>query len=153
MNIELTKKQYRDLIAAVAINDGIFGILGDTLPDTGYKKRSKETEKLESHLLQYAKDFDSSDLSEDFEGRPVLDSEVYETKIMPILDDFEEFAIHDGLANKLAWRDFKREHTKADMEKMAKKNGGYFGVVIYDYEKKYWDEFEKHEYSRLEIVE
>jgi hypothetical protein len=36
---------------------------------------------------------------------------------------------------------------------MAKENHGYFGVALYDYEKKYWDEFEKNGFERLEVKE
>jgi hypothetical protein len=58
---------------------------------------------------------------------------------------------NDGIANELAWRDFRRDHTEAELKKMSKENHDYFGVELYDYEKKYWDEFEKYGYKRLEI--
>lgn len=57
------------------------------------------------------------------------------------------------LANELAWRDFKRKHSNEEITEMSKENGGYFGVPLYDYEKKYWDEFEKRGFERLEIRE
>ena len=37
------------------------------------------------------------------------------------------------------------------MEK--KKGSDYFGPELYKYEKKYWDEFAKHGFSRLGIKE
>lgn len=54
----------------------------------------------------------------------------------------EEFDVHDTLSNKLAWRDFRQDHSSEEINQMKKENGGYFGVSLYDYEKKYWDEFE-----------
>jgi hypothetical protein len=82
-----------------------------------------------------------------------LTKEQYEKIILPILDDYDEHELFNGLANKLAWRDFGREHSKSEITEMAKKNSGYFGVALYDYEKRYWDEFEKYDYDRLEVVQ
>jgi len=153
MKIDLTKGQYRELIVMSAIANSVFGILGDALSGTDYKKRSDTMEKLEEHLLQYANLFDCGDLAQDHNGKNILDDEHYENIILPIIDDYDELELFNGLANKLAWRDFVREHTDAKRKEMAKKNGGYFGVALYDYEKKYWDEFEKYDYDRLEVVQ
>jgi len=143
MKIELTKDQYRNLITTNAIGNAVFGILGDSLADTDYKEQSKLMDEVEDHLLSYAKEFGCDDL---------VDEEYYEEKIQPILNDFEEFSLYDGLSSELARRDFKKEHARAEIRRMAKENAGYFGVEMYDYEKKYWDEFDKHGYERLEIV-
>lgn len=153
MKIELSKKQYSDLIMISAISGGIFGILGDVFTGTNYKKRSEDMDKLEKHLLSYAKDFGHSGLVERFEGEELLNEKFYEQQVLPILDDYEEFALFDGLANGLAKRDFRRDHSSTEIQKMSKKNGGYFGVDLYDYEKKYYDEFDKHGYDRLEITD
>ena len=153
MKINLTKEQYRNLITMSAIGNSVLGILGDALPDTDYKKRSNTMEELESYLLQFAHDFDCEDLVQEHEGKHILDDEQYEKVFLTIMEDYDEHELFDGLAKKLAWRDFEREHSEAEREEMAKKNSGYFGVALYDYEKKYWDEFEKHEYDRLEVVE
>ena len=152
MKIELTKAQYRNLITMSAISTGVFGILGDMV-DEKYKKQSKITDEMEDHLLGYAKQFGSEDLIEKYEGKDVLSEEFYDQKIQPILTDYEEFSLYDGLSHELARRDFKKDYTPAEIKKMSEKNGGYFGVEMYDYEKKYWDEFDEYEYDRLEIVE
>jgi len=142
MKIDITKEQYKQLIPMLAIASGVTGILGDVLPETDYKKRSLKMEKLEQYFLQFADDFGCGEF---------LDEEFYENRILPIMSDFEDYSVHDGLSSDLAWRDFRNEHTKKEMDKMAKENGGYFGVALYDYEKKYWDEFDEHGYDRLEI--
>ena len=36
---------------------------------------------------------------------------------------------------------------------MSRKNDGYLGVPLYDFEKKYYDEFNENEYERLFIKE
>ena len=153
MKIELSKDQYNNLITMVAVAGGVFGILGDMLPDKNYKKVSNKMDDLEKYLLTFVEDFKSSNLAEEFEGENILNEKFYENKILPILSDYEGFSLYDGLANELAWRDFRNDHTETEMKKIAKEHGGYFGVPMYDYEKKYWDEFNTYGYERLEITD
>lgn len=151
MKIDITKEQYRDLVTMSGIANSVFGVLGDAMPDTDYKKCSNKMEKLEEYFLQYAGDFGCEELVQDHEGSNILNDEVYEEQIFPIIDDYDEFNLHESLANKLAWRDFENDHSAKELKEMEAKNGGYFGVPLYDYEKKYWDEFEKYGYDRLWI--
>lgn len=134
------------------IANSVVGILGDALPDTDYKRRSDKMEELEEYFLHYAKDFDEEKFTQDSDGKKIFNDEMYEKHIMPIMEDYDEHQTFDKLVNKLAWRDFKREHSESEMKKMAKENGGYFGVALYDYENKYWSEFELHGFERIEVV-
>ena len=124
MKIDITKEQYKELVAMVAIANGIVGVLGDVLVEGGYKKRSKKMRNLENYFLQFASDFDCNNLAQEdeLEDEVVLDDEYYENKISPIITDFEEYAVHDTLANKLAWRDFYREHSEKEIKEMVEKN-------------------------------
>lgn len=155
MKINITKDQYKELITMVAIANGIIGVLGDVMSEADYKKRSEKMKDLEDYFLQFADDFGCSELTQEneCEGKTILDDEFYENKILPIITDYEEYAVHDTLSNELAWRDFRKEHSEKEMREMAKENGGYFGVALYDYEKKYWDEFDKNGFERLEVKE
>lgn len=150
MKINITNKQYRELIIMSGIANAVLGILGDGIEEPDYKSQSKETEKLEEYLLQFANDFGCNDLVEDFEGKKVLKEKFFDKLIMAVLDDYDEIELFDGLANKLAWRDFRKDHTETEIQKMGGKTG-YLGPQLYNYEKKYWDEFENHDYNRLEI--
>jgi hypothetical protein len=152
MPINLTNEQYRDLIIMFAMANGVLGILGDSLPDD-YKERSLKMGKLEEYLLQHADDFGCSDLVEKNEGKNVFKEKIYIQQVMGVLDEYDECNFFDELANKLAWRDFHKDHTKAEIADMSKSNGGYFGVALYEYEKKYWDEFEKYDVGRLGVKE
>lgn len=153
MKINLTKEQYKNLIEMSAVANSVLGILSDGLPDTDYKKRSETMEKLEEYLLQFANEFACEDIVQDHAGKNILNDEYYENAILPVMSDYDEYELFNGLAKKLAWRDFELDHSEFQIEEMGKKNGGYFGVALYDYEKKYWDEFEKYDYDRLEVVE
>lgn len=152
MKINITKEQYKELITMLAIANGIVGVLGDEFPQADYKKRSSKMEDLESYFLQYAADYGHKGLAQKYDSDDILDDEFYENEIFPIIEDYEYYAVHDKLSNELAWRDFRKKHTKKELDKMAKENAGYFGVEIYEFEKKYWDEFNEHGYDRLEIV-
>jgi len=154
MKINITKEQYKELIDMLAIANGIVSVLGDVMPETDYKKRSDKMDDIENHFLQFADDFGIVKLTQnnEYEGKITLDDEYYENKILPIITDYEEFATQDTLSHELAWRDFRKEHSEKEMKEMKKENGGYFGVNLYAYEKKYWDEFEENGYDGLEIV-
>jgi len=154
MKINITKKQYRQLIEMCEIACNIMGSLGDQMNDeqNNYKEKYREYENIEKYLLQFAPEMESKDLVEKYEEKLILSDKYYEDEIIPITEDYEDLILHDSLANKLAWRDFLNEHSKEEIEKMAENNNGYFGVEIFDYEKRYWDEFEEHEFDRLKIV-
>lgn len=151
MKINITKEQYKELISMLAIANGIVGILGDVLPETDYKKRSDVMGKIENYFLQYAADYGYEGMAQEYDSEDVLDDEFYENEILPIMKDYDDFTTRDNLSSELAWRDFRREHTPKELDEMAEKNSGYFGVEMYDYEKKYWDEFDENGYERLEI--
>ena len=38
-------------------------------------------------------------------------------------------------------------------ERMARENGDFFGVELYPYEEKYWNEFNEYGFDRLFVVE
>jgi hypothetical protein len=151
--IELTKEQYKELLFMSAIANSVVGILGDMLSEGDYKKQSERMNELESYLFRSVGDFGCGEFveSDKVGGEDVFNEELYENKISPIIADFEEFAAHDNVSNKLAWRDFLREHSEKEIKEKEKKNGGYFGVELFEYEKKYWEEFDENGFDRLEI--
>lgn len=151
MKINLTKAQYRNLILMSSLTSSIFGILKDSLDDEEYASQSNKMNELDEYLLQFAYDFDCEELVEKYEGKNVLKDDIYEKMTMSVLEEYGECETFDTLANKLAWRDFMKDHTEEEIKKMSKKNGGYFGVALHPYEKKYWYEFEKNGFKRVRI--
>lgn len=151
MKINITKQQYKDLIVMSGVADSIFGLLGDFVSDD-YKKQSDRMHALENYLLQFAKDFGYSEAADMSDGEFCMDDDFFEDTIMPITDDYDEYILYTELSNKLALRDFREDHTEEEIDEMAEMSAGYLGVPLYDYEKKYWDEFEENDYARLRIV-
>ena len=73
-------------------------------------------------------------------------------KILDVVSEYDDWQLCENLASKLARRDFLNTFSKKEIEIMGTKNGGYFGVELYDFEKKYYDEFNKFEYDRMYVV-
>jgi hypothetical protein len=145
MKINITKKQYCQLVKALSLASAVTGLLGDMLER--YKKESDKMHELEKYFLQYAKEFHYDEVL-DGSG---YDENYYESVIMPIVNDYDEQITELNLSNKLAWRDFYNDSSEEEIAKISRKNNGYFGREIYEYEKKYWYEFEKHKFNRLII--
>lgn len=70
----------------------------------------------------------------------------------PLLENYNEYIIYDGLASELAWRDIERELGPAQAKKIEEE-GEKHADIIYKHEEKYWNEFETHEFKRLEVKE
>ncbi|MEK9175656.1 MAG: hypothetical protein AAB795_03660 [Patescibacteria group bacterium] len=151
MKININKTQYENIVKALEISSFVYGNLSDFV-DEKYKKDVNTLENVQKDLLEHAKEFHFNKNTENFEGKIILREEYYE-KLLDDLFLYDDHQLFENLANKLGWRDFKRKFTKEEIEKMSEKYNGYLGVPIYDFEKKYYDEFNKHEYDRLEVKE
>lgn len=153
MKIELTKKEYKDLVTIGSIAVYVLEILGYMLggkEGEQYKAKGKSANNMRSKLLEQAVGSGCEDWVEKFEGKNVASDKLYDD-VGQIMEDYDDFVLYNEIANKLAWRDFYKDNSKEEIKEMKKKNGGYFGVEIYDYEKKYWDEFEENDLNRLRI--
>ncbi len=151
MKINLTNKQYKILIDALEMSSFIYGQISDFVDDK-FKKNISKIEDVEKYLLQFSKDFSfEKNLCKDC-GELSLDEEYY-MKILDDLDSYDEYQMFENLANKLGRRDFEKVYSLKEIKEISKKHNGYLGVPMYDFEKKYYDEFNSHGYDRLFIKE
>ena len=150
--ISLTDKQFALLLRSVTVASSIYGIMGDFVDDE-YKKISNDIDEVEKMLCSRVYEFGLGKATQKYEGSYVIDleSEWYK-KVFDEIMDYDDHVTYSNLANKLGWRDFEQTYSQEEIRKMADKTG-YLGVPLYNFEKKYWDEFDRHEYNRLEIVE
>ena len=154
MKIELDSKQYRDLMITIGIADGVLEMLREGLPEEkngAYIRQSDRIWALESHLLGYAKDMDCEDMAETHGGELTLSDAVFEQEVTPLLDHYNEYMVYDAMASELAWRDIVREIGAEEAEKLESANDEKSLERIQKYEAKYWDEFDQHDFNRLEI--
>ena len=149
MKIDITAQQYKTLINALKVSSFIYGPMSDMV-DAKYKKEVNKIEDIESQLLKHAKDFGMADSVEEFDGKLHV-KETYYDKILDDLGEYDDWQTFENITNELAKRDFRADHSAAEIKEIAKKNRGYLGVEIYDYEEKYYNEFRKHGYDRLYI--
>jgi len=152
-NINLSNEEFELVMRAVGILSHMYGVMGDMV-DENYKKKAEEINELENLLCDRASDFGLKEITDEFESKKVINMESkWYKKLIKDLDEFEEYSLFDNLSNKLGWRDFYRKYSKKEIEEMGKRNNGYFGVDVYNFEKKYYDEFNKNGFERLEIKE
>ena len=150
-SIKFTNEEFELVMRAIGMLSHIYGVMGDIV-DEKYKNKSHKVDALENYLCEKADIFGLNNVVERFEARSVLNIEIgWYKDLIDDLDEFEEYFLYDNLTNKLAWRDFRNKFSKKEIEEMSKRNGGYFGVDIYDFEKKYYDEFDENGYDRLEV--
>jgi len=147
MGIDLTKKQYRDLLLSVIIGTYIREAV-----DESNGKDIKHTRELEDYLMTFAKDFDSEDMIENFEGKFLVPSDAVTKEYHDhYIDEFAEDSFWHNLITRLGQRDFDKHATKEERDKV-KKNDGWLTGVIDKYYQKYENEFEERDIDRLEVV-
>lgn len=152
IKVELSEKQYLDLIKLVALGNSVTGILGDVMPEKKYKKESDRMEELESHLLNSAIASGSTagnDLIDEFSAKVVLDSEYYENEILTLLDQYDDYSFWSELETRLGKRDFHRTITKEEKAQFKKSN--WYPERVHKLYKKYREEFEKHALENVEV--
>ncbi len=151
MKIELTKKQYKNLLEMNHIANGVLGILGDVLPEeTNYKKKSDKTTELEDYFISYAENFGCKDMTEEFYGKTLLKEKIYE-KLQEIMDEYDDYIFWNELEVRMGKRDFWR--TMSEKERKDIEKNGCLPERIHELYAKYEKEFEKYGIDRIEIIE
>ena len=146
MQLELTRKQFQELLKAVVIGVRIREAVGEERDARGWKKIGD----IEAHLLSFAKDFNSEDMAEYF-----LDTWIPSDKLTEEMD--EELEVYDNqefwhrLHVDFAQRDFFRTITKEE-EKFIKANNGMFPERMHQLYARYSAELEGHGVDRLEVA-
>lgn len=150
MKINISKKQYEVLIKSLEMSSFIYGPMSDFVDDK-FKKDAEEIEEVEKYLLEFAKDYDfEKNLSS---PKELYVSEEYYDKILDDLNLYDEQQLFENLASELGKRDFHAKYSKEEINEIIKKYGNYLGVPLYEFEKKYYDEFNENGYDRLFIKE
>ncbi len=153
VHIELTKSQYRQLLHAVGIAGFVFDRLSDAYEKSEYDGHRRRMETLEDEILKHANSIGIYDWTEVYKDKNVFSDKAAVEDIIPVIQGFNDVSLSDELANALAWRDFRRTYSEEEIEKMSEEHHGYFGVPLYEYEERYWKEFDEHGYDRLEVVD
>jgi len=142
MKIELTNKQYRDLIELLFLGNWIAnasrtGAEGD--------KRIEKYEKVEAHILSHAKHFQAEDVV-NVEGNDFYTTMNFEETLIPIVEEYDEFTFWEEISRKLANRDLLRQigPVRQLKDEHLKR--------MYEIEEQYQIEFEKNGIKNLELI-
>ncbi|OGS18189.1 MAG: hypothetical protein A3J83_04160 [Elusimicrobia bacterium RIFOXYA2_FULL_40_6] len=146
MKIELTKKQYKELLVLVSLGSYIRGAYADK-HDEKY-----DDSEMSAYLLKYAKDFNLEKLAENFQGT-LIETDEFGDEIDKIMEEYDEDEFWHRLITLLGQRDFYIEADKKELAEIKKDKFGWLPKRIQDYYAKYEKEFEKHGVERLEIKE
>ena len=150
-NISVTDKQFESLVRAVAIAGSVYGVMGDMV-DEKYKKQSDAMDEVEKILSGRAHDFGLGKIIEEYDGSKVIDLQTdWYDAVLDDLSEYDKYATFETLAGDLGRRDFRAKYSEEEIKKMGDKHNGYLGVPLYDFENKYYEEFNKHDYDRLFI--
>lgn len=145
MKLELTKEQYKDLLIAVVIGTYIRSAVDDS-----NGKDFRKVEEIEDYVLSVAKDFDSGDLIQNFEGHLMISDDLIEEYHEKYIEEYEQDFFWHELTTRLGQRDFAQNATEEE-KRQVEANDGWLGGVIDKYYEKYEEEFEKRGIERLKI--
>jgi hypothetical protein len=152
-NIEISREHYEAIVNALEISGSVYGTISDFCNDD-YKKDLALGEDTLQYLLGKAKDFDFQSNIEEDEELGVFLKEEYSSPLLDVLlDEYDPYIANDFLSRELAKRDMRNTYTKEKIDVLVQEHHGYLGVPLYDFEEKYYDEFDEHGFERLYIRE
>lgn len=146
MKINLTKAQYRDILALVMLGTHIKESIME-LRDEDWKK----ARDIEKFLLSHASDFGADDIVEKYRGE-IVPTNDFCLEIEDMEEEHDDDAFWFTLSNRLGQRDFYESLTAEEKKKIAAGDGWLPDSVLAFYEK-YEDEFDAHDIDHLRIVE
>ncbi|MCX6745842.1 MAG: hypothetical protein NTX00_02360 [Candidatus Parcubacteria bacterium] len=148
MLIEINKSQYEDLIWSIQISGFIYGLLRDMVSQD-YNEKLSRNEELENYLLGFAKEYGQKKIVEEFDGKNVATHE-YLDKVLDDMSEYEDYIMWDELSSRLGARDFYQQHSKKELKKMTMQE---ILTKRFEFEEKYYKEFEENGLDRLGVNE
>ena len=113
--MKLSKEQYFTLVTALETAENFYGLMGEMTEKKEHAKKADNIKNLTALFLQEAKDHDSEELVEEFDGEKMLNEKV-STKIITDLEEYNEYTFWDFLVDQLT----QKELHKLYPEKVAK---------------------------------
>ncbi|MBU2564250.1 hypothetical protein KKA23_01585 [Patescibacteria group bacterium] len=149
MKIELNKKQYKELVHSIETAEIVYAVLRDMVDMGKYDKKLTEKENIGKYILRFAKEFGVENIIENFEGENVA-SEKYIDYILDDLYEYDDYIFWDGLATKLAEKEFFNTYSEEEIINM---DVAERYLKCGELEDKYSKEFEEYGIDKLEIIE
>ncbi|EKE11221.1 MAG: hypothetical protein ACD_15C00115G0001, partial [uncultured bacterium] len=143
INVQLTKKQYGNLLKLVYLGNWMVNAIRTD-------DKFKEFNFLESYIFSYAQE---AGLEKYVDDEPVGDMKYFPTAEFEELvdhfkEEYDEDVFWEELADRLGERDFLRKYGEDKIKKMGKDERFY---KRYEFIDKYGDELYEHGLDRIEI--
>ncbi|MDI6739610.1 MAG: hypothetical protein QME74_04520 [Candidatus Edwardsbacteria bacterium] len=140
MKINLTKDQFRDLLALV--------YLGEWLVNTYEKdKRRFVLEKTQQRLYGLASDNGCGDwIAHDPREKRLVPTAAMDKALSPFIDLYDENVFWDQLAERLAERDLIRDRGHDAVHEM---DDAAYDAALRPYLDRWWDKIDRHGLDRL----
>jgi len=147
MKIEFTKKQFKSLLK--------LAYLGNWMANANRTDDMiKEYEDLEDYIFSFAKDFGFKKYvdDEDADQGKFFPTRLFEenTDVSKLHEEYDDATFWDEIIDRLTDRDFFRKY---GVDKIKKMDRNERWEKLFEFEKKYADEFRKYGIERLEIRE
>lgn len=146
--INLTKKQYWDLLRAVYMADWMANAICER-----DMKEDKGIEEIHDYVISFAKDFGYEQYVEFDKDRkrhfPTADLDD-EPQVRDLIDRYDEHTFWDEATERLGERDFFEKYSREELEKMTHKEQF---TKSWEYEVFWGKEFEEHGIDRLRIID
>jgi hypothetical protein len=142
MKLELTDKQYRDLIELLFLGNWVAnasrtGADGD--------EKIEKYEEIEAYILSQAKLYHAEDVVIEEENERYTTME-FEESLIPIIEEYDEYTFWEQISNKLAKRDLYREI--GPVRQLNEEHQ----ERMYEIEEQYEDEFIKNKLKNVVIL-
>jgi len=146
MKIELSKKEYRDLLDLLAISDWVL----NANAAGGEREETSKYKEVEQKILSFAKEYHFENLVEyDDDSKEYRHSKAYEDdEYMRFVDEYSEDVFWNELSDQLSSRDFIEE---VGEEKYSEMEPGQRLVKLSRLAEKYDDEFEKNGIKNVKL--
>jgi hypothetical protein len=134
MKIELNKEQYRSLIELIFLGNWL---ANGTRTGAEGDEWIEKYEEIEKYILSYSVDYDMKELVTEENG-DFFTSKMFEEKLFPLIDEYDDYTFWELLAERLAKRDLIKEigPVRKITDSHRKRQ--------YELESTYEDEFEKN---------
>jgi hypothetical protein len=142
MKLELTNKQYRDLIELLFFGNWI---ANGTRTGAEGDERLEQYEEIQDYILSQAKHFQAEDVVR-AKGNDFYTTMDFEESLMPIVEEYDEYTFWEQISIQLAKRDLFREIGPVRQLKEEHRER------MFEIENQYEIEFEKNGLKNLEIV-
>lgn len=148
MKINITKKQYWDLLRATYMADWMANAICEA-----DMKQDKGIKEIRNFVFSFAKDFgyekyaEYDDYLKDYVATLDLDDE---PEVRELIDRYDEHSFWEEATELLGERDYFEKYTKEELETMTHEERI---DKLWECEAKWGEEFEKHGIDRLRVVD